>query len=151
MFLCFFYMFYRSTIPNTEFYEQYSKEIIIYYYYYFEMSIDRDIKTNFSKYSPLKYKVFHESYIIRKSISWKNIDFERSYVIKFNRRKEKKSLIYLNIRSRFHILSSSSVIVDLTRLLKENFIHIFGIMTTDIGHHLVCSGTVVIISSYFRV
>ena len=54
------------------------------------MSIDRDIKTNFSKYSPLKYKVFHESYIIRKSISWRNIDFERSYVIKFNRRKEKE-------------------------------------------------------------
>ena len=65
------------------------------------MSIMRDVRTNFSKYSPLRWKVFHESFVTRNSISWRNIDFSRSYVIKYDKH---------NLKEKFDMLRHSSCI-----------------------------------------
>ena len=66
--------------------------------------ITRDIKTNLSKYSLLKWKVFHESFVIKNSISFRNIDFARSYVIKYESR---------NMKEKFDMLEHSKQILFL--------------------------------------
>jgi hypothetical protein len=67
-------------------------------------SINRDIKSNFSKYSSLKWKVFHESFIVKNGISFRNIDFERSYVIKYEIRKQKEEFDMLKHSKRIPFL-----------------------------------------------
>jgi hypothetical protein len=52
--------------------------------------VDRDIVTPFAKQLNLKYKAFHESFVVKNAISWRNIDFERSYVVQFSRRNQKE-------------------------------------------------------------
>ncbi|RIB06609.1 hypothetical protein C2G38_2216627 [Gigaspora rosea] len=43
--------------------------------------MQRDIITHFTRFASLRYKVLHESYIVQNSISWRNINFEKSYTV----------------------------------------------------------------------
>ncbi|CAG8708409.1 10969_t:CDS:2 [Gigaspora rosea] len=52
--------------------------------------MQRDIITHFTRFASLRYKVLHESYIVQNSISWRNINFEKSYVIQYSKRKQKE-------------------------------------------------------------
>ena len=51
--------------------------------------MERDVVTHFVRFSSVKQKVFHELFIVLNNISWRNIDFDRSYVIKYERREKK--------------------------------------------------------------
>ena len=51
------------------------------------MSIERDIISHFTRFSKHNQKIFHETFIIQNSISWRDIDFERSYIIKYKQKK----------------------------------------------------------------
>ena len=51
------------------------------------MSIKQDITSHFTRFSKHNQKIFHESFIILNSISWRDIDFDHSYVITYNQRK----------------------------------------------------------------
>ncbi|RIB10264.1 hypothetical protein C2G38_2206623 [Gigaspora rosea] len=52
--------------------------------------MSRDIVTHFVNFAPIKYKTVHESYIVINNIPWWNIDFNRSYIIKYSKRNAKK-------------------------------------------------------------
>ncbi|CAG8811885.1 9125_t:CDS:2 [Dentiscutata erythropus] len=54
------------------------------------MSIQKDIVTPFSKHSQIKQKAFHEHFIILNSISFRDIDFEHSYIILYKKRNPKE-------------------------------------------------------------
>ena len=52
--------------------------------------MERDVTTHFKCFSPLEYKIMHESFMISKGISWRNIDFDKSYVRFYKRRQQKE-------------------------------------------------------------
>src|SRR5690242_8818488 len=54
------------------------------------MSIERDITTHFVRFASIKYKKVHELFIVKNSIPWWNIDFDRSYVIQYTKRNSKE-------------------------------------------------------------
>ena len=47
------------------------------------MSIERDITTYFVRHVAYNQKLFHENFITKNSILFKNIDFEKSKVIEY--------------------------------------------------------------------
>ena len=57
--------------------------------------MERDVTTHFKRFSPLDYKIMHESFVISKGISWCNIDFDKSYIRFYKRcaQKEKFDLL----------------------------------------------------------
>ncbi|KAF0468817.1 hypothetical protein F8M41_025749 [Gigaspora margarita] len=60
--------------------------------------MSKDITTHFVRFSPIKYKIVHESFIVKNNIPWWNIDFERSYIIKYSKR---------NLKEKFDMLEHS--------------------------------------------
>ena len=52
--------------------------------------MERDIVTHFTRFSSIKQKKFHESFVILNKIPHTNIDFERSYIIIYSRLKPKE-------------------------------------------------------------
>ena len=54
-----------------------------------DISMTRDITTHFTRFSKINQKAFHELFITQNSISWRDIDFDRSFVIKYEKQKSK--------------------------------------------------------------
>ncbi|RIB01961.1 hypothetical protein C2G38_2050430 [Gigaspora rosea] len=66
--------------------------------------MQRDIITHFTRFASLRYKILHESYIVQNSISWRNINFEKSYVIQYSKRKQKEEFDMLKYSRTINFL-----------------------------------------------
>ncbi|RIB17500.1 hypothetical protein C2G38_2187121 [Gigaspora rosea] len=57
--------------------------------------MSKDITTFFTRFSSYTQKAYHESFVTKNSISWWNIDFNRSYVIQYLKRNPKEQFDFL--------------------------------------------------------